>query len=478
MPGINDAIKQIDKLKPGNKLCYQSIADNHGVDCTTLSRRHQGVQTPIATKNINQLKVNLHQEEELVQYIVDLTECHLPPTREMIKNFAHGIAKVDVSETWVTRFLQRHKDVLTSRWTSPMAADRHAADSYDKYEEYFNLMRRKIAQYGIEPEQIYNMDEKGFAAGVIGKSKRVFSKASYQRKHARQSLHNGNRKWITLVVCICADGTALPPGLIFAAESKNIQSTWVSNLDKKKHSVFTTVSSSGWSNNDAGLAWLEQVFNRFTKRKAHGNWRLLILDGHGSHITMDFIKLCDKYHILLAIYPPHSTHTLQPLDVVCFSPLAGNYSKVLTKHLHQSQGLLPFKKGDFFCLFWEAWTTTFTGKLVLSSFKATGLVPLNPGVILDRFAKSKPEQGTIQSANSGEDWRDTDQTWRQVVKDPSADEAKKPRQTFHHLSNENELLKIERDSLQFALNTERSKPKKSKPLPLIQCQETRAKTQW
>jgi hypothetical protein len=64
------------------------------------------------------------------------------------------------------------------------------------------------------------------------------------------------------------------------------------------------------------------------------------------------------------------------------------------------------------------------------------------------------------------------------VKDPSADEAKKPRQTFHHLSNENELLKIERDSLQFALNTERSKPKKSKPLPLIQCQETRAKTQW
>jgi hypothetical protein len=367
MSGINDAIKQINKSKPGNKLCYQNIADNHGIDCTTLSRHHQGVQAPITTKNI---KVNLHQEEELVQYIVDLTERHLPPTREMIKNFAHGIAKVDVSETWVTRFLQQHKDVLTSQWTSPMAADCHSANSYDKYKEYFNLMQRKIAQYGIEPEQIYNMDEKGFAAGVIGNSKRVFSKASYQWKHAWQSLHNGKCKWITLVACICTDGTALPPGLIFAAESKNIQSTWVSNLDKKKHSVFTMVSSSGWSNNDAGLAWLEQAFNRFTKRKAHGNWRLLILDGHGSHITMDFDKLCNKYHILLAIYPSHSTHTLQPLDVVCFSPLAENYSKALTKHLHQSQGLLPFKKGDLFPLFCEAWITTFTGKLVLSWYSA------------------------------------------------------------------------------------------------------------
>ena len=53
---------------------------------------------------------------------------------------------------------------------------------------------------------------------------------------------------------------------------------------------------------------------------------------------MDFIKMCIKYRILLAIYPPHSTHTLQPLNVLCFSPLAGNYSKGLTDHLHTSQG--------------------------------------------------------------------------------------------------------------------------------------------
>jgi hypothetical protein len=33
---------------------------------------------------------------------------------------------------------------------------------------------------------------------------------------------------------------------------------------------------------------------------------LLILDGHGSHITIDFIEYYDQNKILLAIYPPRN----------------------------------------------------------------------------------------------------------------------------------------------------------------------------
>jgi hypothetical protein len=74
------------------------------------------------------------------------------------------------------------------------------------------------------------------------------------------------------------------------------------------------------------LAWLEQVFDRSTKRKAGRSYRLLILDAHGSHITMDFIEYCDKRRILLMVFPPHSTHTFQPLDVVMFKPLSQAYT--------------------------------------------------------------------------------------------------------------------------------------------------------
>jgi hypothetical protein len=117
--------------------------------------------------------------------------------------------------------------------------------------------------------------------------------------------------------------------------------------------VFITSTPSGWSNNDVGLAWLEQVFNRYTREKARRrrDYRLLIINGHGSHLTSDFIDYCDNYYILLAVFPPHATHTLQPLDVVMFKPLSTAYTTNLTTYLHQSQGLVPIKKGDFFPLF-------------------------------------------------------------------------------------------------------------------------------
>jgi hypothetical protein len=88
----------------------------------------------------------------------------------------------------------------------------------------------------------------------------------------------------------------------------------LSDVIREKYSVFTAGSSSGWTNDDAGLGWIEQVFNRYTKKKARRKYLLLIVDDHGSHLTMGFISFCDCNKIMLAVYPPHSTHTLQPLD--------------------------------------------------------------------------------------------------------------------------------------------------------------------
>jgi hypothetical protein len=69
---------------------------------------------------------------------------------------------------------------------------------------------------------------------------------------------------------------------------------------------------------------------------------------------MDFVKYCDENKILRAIFPPYSTHTLQPLDVVLFKPLSTAYAAELSSYLHRSQGLLRITKGDFFQLFWKA----------------------------------------------------------------------------------------------------------------------------
>jgi hypothetical protein len=84
----------------------------------------------------------------------------------------------------------------------------------------------------------------------------------------------------------------------------------VEAIDPEKHSVFVTSSPSGWTNNDIGLAWLKEVFERETRQKARSGYRLLLLDDHRSHLTMDFINYCNDNKILLAVFPPHATYTL------------------------------------------------------------------------------------------------------------------------------------------------------------------------
>ena len=187
----------------------------------------------------------------------------------------------------------------------------------------------------------------------------------------------------------------MPPSLIYQSAASAIRSSWVKDIEAVEHPVHVTSSPSGWTNNDIGLAWLEQVFDRYNEEKARQSYQLLVLDDHGSHVTMDSKEYCDQNKILLAFFPPHFTHTLQPLDVCMFQPLSQAYSNELSTFLERSQGLSPIKKGDFFPLFWKVWVSSLKENTIINSFKATGISPLERDVILKRFIDTDPdEQGS------------------------------------------------------------------------------------
>jgi hypothetical protein len=93
---------------------------------------------------------------------------------------------------------------------------------------------------------------------------------------------------------------------------------------------------------------------------------------------MDLIDYCNRNRILLVIYPPHTTHTLQPLDVVMFKPLSTGYSNEVAGFMERSLGLTSMCKRDFFLLFYRAWQASFKETTMLKALKATGLSPFNP----------------------------------------------------------------------------------------------------
>lgn len=219
-----------------------------------------------------------------------------------------------------------------------------------------------------------------------------------------------------------------------------------------------------------GLGWLQQVFDVNTKETARRKWRLLIVDGHGSHISRAFLTYCYLHKILVAIFPPHSTHTLQPLDVVLFKPLSSSYSKKLTQRFHSSKGLVPIKKGDFFPLFWDAWLMSFTENNISKAFEAVGIHPLNRNKILHRFKPKEPEASgspaTPPQQLEGANCRQIMRQFDSVVKDKRLPEAKALRQTIHHLAIQNELLHDENQGLIEALQVKKKQNKKSKALDL------------
>jgi hypothetical protein len=144
MAPIDDAVAAIKLLEDGEHFTYQAIANQFGVNRVTLSQRHQGCQRLREAKEADQQCLSPQQEHELVLYIEALPKRGLPPTREMIQNFASDVIKQRVSEAWVTRFLHCNHDKLTSKWSSGMDALRHKASSEVKYMLYFDLLHSKI----------------------------------------------------------------------------------------------------------------------------------------------------------------------------------------------------------------------------------------------------------------------------------------------------------------------------------------------
>ena len=128
---------------------------------------------------------------------------------------------------------------------------------------------------------------------------------------------------------------------------------------KGEETVTFAWSSKGWTDRELGLAWLERNFAKYTKDmqvlpkrppgsadyySANGEPHILILDGHGSHLTWEFSDFCLKRNIHPVCRPSHSIHILQPL-VGPSVPLSRQFSDQLGEWVRK--GGYAIWKGQF-----------------------------------------------------------------------------------------------------------------------------------
>ena len=226
-----------------------------------------------------------------------------------------------------------------------------------------------------DPDHVYNMDESGFAVGASQSSRALVNireSSSWKQIGSRQ-------EWITAIECGSASGVAVPPLLIFKAKHTN--TAWIPARTPKDWRFST--SNSGWTSDSHGYEWLTTVFEPSTRPEDPTTRRLLIMDGHSSHITANVIAFCMQRAIDLMILPPHCSHILQPLDVGVFAPLKRALASETDAALRLDTGRMS--RVEWVEIYIRIREKALTSSNIRRGWRGTGLAPLSPITVLDKL---------------------------------------------------------------------------------------------
>ena len=190
------------------------------------------------------------------------------------------------------------------------------------------------------------------------------------------------------MVCetISGDGTlvALPPMIIVPGVIH--QEAWCTTTSIPDNYLVAT-SETGYSNDELTIKWFA-YFNRFSAERQSGIYQLLLLDGFGSHCTKQFIEYCDNNKIVVFCLPPHSSHLLQPLDVVVFQPYKHYHAETVEAATRMGCG--EFDKAEFLDQNDSIRQSTFKSSTIRFAFLATGLIPFNPSIVISKLREAVP----------------------------------------------------------------------------------------
>ena len=159
---------------------------------------------------------------------------------------------------------------------------------------HFSKVRALQHKFNITELNTYNVDEKVFRLGISDRAKVICKRR--ERGMTRKLATDGNRELITVIECISGDGRVIPPFIIYKGSAHYMG--WYQHLDSKATEGWKFVyTSTGWTNRVLGLEWIKH-FDLQISGPAKGTSRLLILDGHGSHINFEFIEYCLSTQII------------------------------------------------------------------------------------------------------------------------------------------------------------------------------------
>lgn len=204
---------------------------------------------------------------------------------------------------WLTQIQRLLNEIKSVKQKTLEQNGKKVVDSFQIH-EWFDLLEDYIDD--IPSRNIYGFDEAGFILGQTQNQTVLTSKPSVP-----PSATSDSRELVTVIEAISAAGNIIPPYIIFNAKihserwyhHTNIPPDWAINI-----------SDSGYPNEDIAFDYLQHYIT-YTNQWAKANeYRLLLLDGHGSYLTYEFLSCCDDNKIIPFAFLPHTSNFQEPLD--------------------------------------------------------------------------------------------------------------------------------------------------------------------
>jgi hypothetical protein len=146
---------------------------------------------------------------------------------------------------------------------------------------------------------------------------------------------------------------------------------WTQNSDPD---LVCYTSESGFTSNELCIQYLKH-FIKHTRSGPDSEWKVLLMDNHGSHETGEVIQMAIANKILLYPLLAHLTHCMQPLDVGCFQPYKHWHDKAIKESLAQFDAEYGIRA--FFRDLKAIRAKTFQKDTIRHAFKASGMWPVS-----------------------------------------------------------------------------------------------------
>lgn len=268
---------------------------------------------------------------------------------------------------WLISFLKRRGN-LSIRRPEATSIARVTGFSKHRVSEFFENLKEILDKYNIPPHKIFNCDETGITC--VQKPGKILAEKGRKQVGRLTSLERG--KNTTLLACVSATGTFIPPFVVFPRIRMN-----PTLLNGAFPGTVGFPAKSGWMDADLFVKFLKHFIDCTKTTKESPS--LLILDGHSSHKSIESINLARNSGVIILTLPPHTSNRLQPLDVSVFGPFKTYLAKEMDNWLTNHPGS-RITEYDMAPIIKNTLIKALTPINIIKGFEKTGICPYDPDV--------------------------------------------------------------------------------------------------